>query len=416
MQVPLQCGIWDGDPSDPHGFVLAPYSFELTQTERDQLNSFSTHLYKCLAGVAKLVAIGEQAELGSGTAFEPMSQALRRDTNYQLPTSFPARLPYLCKVDVVKTAQGFQVVEIDATNPRSWGYSIMGRQLAQTINPGALLLPGVVEALSKFSILKRTGAVTFLYGDTQRFYNREFRVFASAMKDAGVDVHVVNEREVVIRNNQLATTHGESLPHTLVDLPAMNRNPALIDWLKQATIDDQVRYLVPPQYFLAAKNTMGLLSNAVLDPRVEALLNCLVNPASLAALREFLPETWMVDKTFPDDWADTICEKPQNWALKRSVSSGAKGVWLGDDEGFEEAFRVARKQPGSHILQAMAEPLQHSISYYDPDGSLQQADDWQLRLTLYCSPRRVEDIAITARRSRLVHGATDAILAGTVLV
>lgn len=144
LELVAQTGIWNGSATDPHQFVLSPFTYEISEGRLNTLNEFSRNLHACMHTVTRAVAIGENQSLGAGTVFGDFAKATKAGTPYNLPTLYPNRIPFLCKVDMVEDEDGsLRAVEIDATNPRSWGYSILGRQLAQAIKPEAKLRPGV---------------------------------------------------------------------------------------------------------------------------------------------------------------------------------------------------------------------------------------------------------------------------------
>ena len=416
LELVAQTGIWNGSATDPHQFVLSPFTYEISEGRLNTLNEFSRNLHACMHTVTRAVAIGENQSLGAGTVFGDFAKATKAGTPYNLPTLYPNRIPFLCKVDMVEDEDGsLRAVEIDATNPRSWGYSILGRQLAQAIKPEAKLLPGVVNLLTNFGPIKKLGAITFLYGHTQRFYLPEFLLFAKSMRQAGVDVKVACETEVTVCADGIYWRDGNKLPELLVDFPPMNRNAGLIAWLKQAYLDDRVRFVIPPSYFLASKATLTVLSAGQYDRNFEAVKH-MVQPhhSPQRKICRYVADTAMVESGV---WGniESAGENSADWVLKRCVSSGAKGVWVGGEEGFEEALLDATESPGQFVLQKQIQTKTHTLSHFQA-GELLESDGWRLRLTVYCSPRGVADIAITARQGKLVHGATDAILTGTVVV
>jgi hypothetical protein len=89
------------------------------------------------------MGIAERADLYPSTSgYTNLRRNLSLGTAYQLPNNQPAKLPMLRKCDLVVGANDrLWLAEIDATNPRSWGYSLIGRAIVQALDPQTELLP-----------------------------------------------------------------------------------------------------------------------------------------------------------------------------------------------------------------------------------------------------------------------------------
>lgn len=412
-------GIWQGDQRYSHTFLLSPNAFELSAEQRRSLDRLAHDLQECLFGVSAIMGIAEQADLYPSTSgYTNLRRSLSLGTAYQLPNNQPAKLPMLRKCDLVVGTDGqLWLAEIDATNPRSWGYSIVGRSIVQTLDPQAQLLPGVAPIIAKWLSRQGVGAVTFLYGDTQRFYRPEFEIIASELDQLGIKMVVINESEVVVKDDCLLDGRsGEVLPEWLVDMPAMNRNKPLIDWLRSQIDRQQAKFLIPPKYFLGSKALLAMLSNPLRDQQLEHLLLSQIRCDTLERVRRFIPPAIVVGNKLTDSQLANFTSYHPT-VLKAAVSSGMKGVVFSDEPGFAQALKVARNSKGSAILQHVASGRVFYWDAHDPvaERKLEPAE-WQLRLTAYLSYTAVEDIAVTACMDKAVHGGSKAILTGTKLV
>lgn len=416
MEVVDTSGIWNGEQRKTHAFQLSPNVFELSGQRKAELDELAVAINDCLAGISRIVAIGEQVDLcSSQSSYRLFIKALKAGLPHKLPTNRPKTLPILRKCDLlVGEDDKIWIAEIDATNPRSWGYSVLGRGISRCIAPDSPMLPGVAPYIARELKQRKTVEVTFLYGDTQRFYRPEFDIIAHELKEYGITMTPVNETEVRVKDGQL--THfrsGELLSHTLVDLPPMNQNGELISWLKQATITGEVQYLVAPKYFLAAKTMLGLLSNPEGDEDIESLLRSQISAGSLSTLRTHLPRTWIIGQT----WTAPVLSPDTEYVLKRSVSSGMKNIFFSSEGSFEAAMTAASlEKNGANVLQEEIPNQPFVWETFDRNGRLGEAQTHFLRLTAYMSRQAVEDIAITACTSKRVHGGKSAIITGTVLV
>ncbi|MCC7289179.1 hypothetical protein IT414_02190 [bacterium] len=410
-----ETGIWNGEQERSHAFQLSPDVYELGSDQLNQLNQLAPAIDEVLGGISRIVAISEQPDLcGKMLPYGRIGNTLKQGTPYKLPNNRPRNLPILRKCDLLIDEQGhIWLAEIDATNPRSWGYSIIGRRICQVLRPEAAQLPGVAAYIAAECRRRRIDAVTFLFGDTQRFYEPEFAIIARELKLLGIEMAVINELQVDVHSGVMRHARtGEVLPPTLIDMPPMNYNKPLIDWLRAGLKSGTLQCLISPKHFLASKSLLGVVSNAVGDPAIEALVRSQISESALRVVRSHLPMTHIIGR----DWTTPQLSNHHGLVLKQSVASGMRGIYFGDEPEFGEALLAASRQRGANILQREVTNRRFAWQRFDERGQLDPPGEWQLRLTAYFSRTGVEDIAITARPNKAVHGAKDAILTGTVLV
>jgi len=416
MQATIQeTGIWSGERVRTHAFQVSPSVFELSAEQRAELDELAIATDEALTGISRIMAISERSDLyGPAAPYAKVGSTLKLGTPYKLPNNRPRNLPILRKCDLLIDEQGhIWIAEIDATNPRSWGYSIIGRRLSECVRPGAEMLPGVAAFIASECKRRKVSELTFLFGNTQRFYEPEFRIIARELKQLGINMVVIDEVDVDVSTGAMRHARsGEMLPTTLIDFPFMNRNKSLIDWLRAGVMDGSQQFLVPPKHFLASKALLGVLSNAGGDPAIETLLRSQISEAALVCIRTHLPMTRIIGK----GWDVPDLGDYRGMVLKQAVSSGMRNIYFGGEPEFNEALTAASRERGAHILQAEVSNRQYDWRRFDATGQLLPTERWQLRLTAYFSRSGVEDIAITARTDRAVHGSKDAIITGTVLV
>lgn len=414
--IVYETGLWHGGRRDSHGFVLSPEAFELPAADVGELDALAKSVHNCLLGVSRLMAIAANSALhGSSDGYSQLYRALTKGSAYKLPTVRPANIPLLAKVDLMVDRHGcYKIAEIDATNPRSLGYSVLGRKLVSHLMPSSRQLPGVVEYLANHLHSQKTTEITFLYGDTQRFYEPEFRILAQALALCGIAMKVINETEVAVRDGVAVVRRtGESLPGWYMDLPLMNKNPELIKWLREMASQSAIQFVVPPKHFLSSKALLAMLSNPGGDRRLEALLETQIAESDLGRVRQALPTTWLMHPGVGE-----IALSPSGHVLKRVVASGMKGVWLAGDPGFDEALQASttKAEEGNYVLQARVLGRELAWTTLSAPAQAERHADYQLRLTAYCTREGLKDLAVTACRGPRVHGGKAAILTGTVIV
>ncbi len=414
----MATGIWDeGRRHGSHSFLLSPDVYRISADWMVELDELAKAVQRCLLGVSRLVAIASDSSLHNPSdAYGLLYQRLTRGAPYNLHALRPANIPLLCKVDLMVDRDGnFKIAEIDATNPRSWGYSVIGRRLCALASPESQMLPGVIAYLAKHLSRQNAKEVCFLYGHTQRFYAPEFAIVAGELKSFGIQMTVIDEIDVVVKPDHLLDAKsGAVLPEWFIDFPMMNRNKPLIDWLKGAARERRVEFVIPPKHFLSSKAVLATLCKSGGDASSERLLLTQIAEGDLFLVRHYLPPTRLVAKgEAPGDIRSRVAERPH--LLKACVSSGMKGVVFSDEAGFEQTLETALNQNGGYVLQQEVNGLPHRFGVYGPNGTLAETHDWFVRLTGYFSRDGLQDIAVSACRDKRVHGGTQAIVTGTVI-
>ena len=391
-------GLWDdGRRTGSHSFLLSPKVYEISAAQRAELDELCRAIQRALLGLSRLVGIAGDNSLSGGLgAYNDLYRRLTRATPYGLSTLRPSNLPILAKVDLMVDAAGqFKIAEIDATNPRSWGYSLVGRAICAAVDDEALLLPGVIPFVAAHLRRARADSVMFLYGETQRFYAPEFAIAADALKELGINMEVAVETAVVPPVGY----------DWLVDLPLMNRNKALIKYLVAAARDRSVQFLIPPKHFLSSKAVLAILSTP--DEATRHLLATQIESRDLELIGRYLPRTRAA--------SPELVASPQGLVLKRTVASGMKGVAFTNDVSFAALRAQATVHPHLFVLQAEVNQRPYDWPVYAPGGVLETTPGWYVRLTAYAARTGLQDLAVTLRRDKRVHGSTDAVVTGTVL-
>jgi hypothetical protein len=320
-------------------------------------------------------------------------------------------MPLLLKVDMMLDLQGnFWIAEVDATNPRSWGYSVLRHRIAKLIAPEDQQAQGVVPYLA--AKLKTSGIseLTFLYSYDKRFYVPDFEILRAELAAHGIIMTVVSELDISIQRNGLIDTRtGQALPGMMVELPPLRRNGGATRWLSSAACDRRLRFLIPPKHYLSSKAMLAVLGNPCGDLAVEEALLSQIAGTDIALIRRFIPPTFTILQ------ATSLPERTAHM-LKSRFSSGAKGVWFPDDEAYASAVIAARERPHDFVFQHFVVQLPHTWPVYTPLGELAHSDGWRLRITGYASDCGMQDYGVTARQNTWrIHGQPDAIQTGTVI-
>jgi hypothetical protein len=109
----------------------------------------------------------------------------------------------------------------------------------------------------------------------------------------------------------------------------------------------------------------------------------------------------------------------KKYVLKESISSGMKGIFFSDEDGFEEVLSRASATKANWILQEEVVNRPQRFSWFENgagrEAELQTADDWLMRVTVHYVNRKLADGIVTARRNRAVHGATDCLQLGVIV-
>ena len=404
----LDSGLWDNGRKVSHGFILSPDVYVLAKDKQKEFEKIGLALYDCLAGLGKIAAMTVNSKISSGRAWEMIKRVLRTG----IPKSYrdiqvlcPNFLPYICKVDFIEGIDGrFWITEIDGYNKHGLGYSTLAAKITKAIQPKAKIFPGVAEVISQAikRLNEKANELVLLYANQERFYLPEFSILQQELNNYGINLFVASEDEFKIKKS-----------HWLfIDFPLLS-NLKLKESLIQLYQKREINFLIPPKPFFSSKAVLALLKNDIQDKELETILKSQIPLSSLEKIREYIPETYIINKREKEDYWRKLSQSGQ-FIIKETFSSGSKGIVFPDESNFNQVLKKACCSGYSFILQKRIINASNKFSYFTDSGELEQ-DKWYSRFTVHFAHKQVANMIITARKNKRVHGALDCLQIGVTL-
>ncbi len=410
-------GIWRG--GENHTFILSPSVYQVTSSEKVELEKLGQALYDCLGGLGRITTIAFNPKLHHSNAWNKISKIL----GMEIPNVYreimllkPSSVPMICKVDLMKSKDGrYFIAEIDGHNKHGLGYSTLAARLRRILYPEARSFPGVAASLANGVQRLGKDGITLLYSDRERFYLPEFEILKSGLADLGVRTTIASENDMTIDSGgNLGMKGGEKADGLFVDFPFLFSNQPLNVRLAELYAEGGVEFLIPPKPFFGSKASLALMKNEERDEDLEAILRSQIPSPSLELLRRYIPQTYLIHKGEKKSyWSGKMNGTP--FIIKESVSSGMKGVVFKGDSEFEKTLDLASQSFYRFILQEEICNSPQRFSYFSKEGNFLE-EDWFMRITVHYSMRSVADIIVTARRDKKVHGAPDSLQLGTIIL
>ncbi|MCH8986881.1 hypothetical protein IIA94_01795, partial [Patescibacteria group bacterium] len=350
-----ESGYWKGERRHTHRYILSP---DIVELERACFDELAPVIHDCLSGFSVIAAIASTPVLQNGRTWGEIAKTITASFKGipkfcdRFDVLKPMLIPSVIKVDLMMDSDGhFWIAEIDAYNPRGIAYAELIRATQRITTPDAKLLPGVVPLLVE-EITRRFGKVqhiVFLYSDIERWYLPSLEFLRSRFAQYGIDLIVVNEIEVEVQECNLTIPNLKKAPYLFMIFPTLDKNLLLKEALAALYRAGEIDFIIPPKPFLSSKAMLALLSNTVQDPKMEAILRSHIKDDSLTKIRKYIPETILVRKSTINQ-CNEMTERSQT-VLKRTVSSGMKGVYFSSDPTFWEVYQRAGQSHGSFVLQ-----------------------------------------------------------------
>lgn len=416
----VKSGLWNGGAGN-RNFLMSPSVYELPRHRAVELENLGKAVKICFAGINQMTIAMDEHGNGHSPAWRVVRAILNNGvskTLRSLQKLNPEEESMITKIDLMEDDSGnFQIAEIDGYNPRGMGYSTLAARLSKIASTsGNERLPGVAKSLSEQLKAQGDNKLTFLYADQERFYKPEFLIFKEEMQEFGVEVEVTSELDFHL--------NGQSR-NLLVVFPPLYKNSSLSVELAERYRNGNVSFLIPPKPYLGSKSVLALLKNEEKNEDLENILRNYIPESSLATIRQFIPQTFLVGKVAGKmqgksalnltGWQDAIVAEPNKFVLKKSVSSGMKGVFFSDDDKFESTLQEAANSQGHFVIQREVSQLNRHFEYFVSPSEV-VSGTWHTRVTAHIIGSELADIVVTARQDKQVHGATDCLQLGTVLV
>lgn len=397
-----------------HKFCLSPDVYQITKDGNEQLRQIGEACIECLTGIGRVATIAANSDLAKMPAWRMIHRALWNGVPsiYQASAvKRPNSIPGSLKVDLIEGQDGkFWIAEIDGYNERGLGYGTLISKMRDIIDPNADTLPGIGPLYAKMvKRFKRGDEILLIYARKERFYLPEFTLFAEELRQYGITLLVASEEEVC------ATIQGFSVRGRLVDTtllvyhPFIHYNEALNKALAKRYLSGQIDFILPPKPFFGSKAVLAILRNDENDPLLESALRSQIPGSALETIREYIPQTYLIHKNM--SWNQDI----GNFVLKKTIASGMKGTFFPEDEGFAKLFEQAQANDFSFVLQREIQQKSQDYRYFTPEGG-QETVRCFMRVIAFYIGRELAEIDVTALPRKAVHGATDSIFLGGVLV
>ena len=373
QQYLVGCGYWGTETLRArNACTLTPCALALSRDALNGLDQLARQTYAALASTQQRIhALATARSLtNADAAFVKLARRAARDL---LAPGECELVPPVVKLDCVITDGSFKVVEVDAYNPRGYGYLALLNALVPT---GKRAGGGIAE-LAKRMRAQSDGAWRFLVPEYERYYEPGYRILCAALAAEGIDAICVRESELVDGADLDMATFV--IPDTLHELPALRT--ALMGRYREGCLTT----FYPPCAYLGTK----------------ALL-----PTIAAEASGYVPKTALVSRMH-----DPRAAFSGETLLKGVVSSGMKQVLFSDEDGdaFERAYLDARQQKTPQwVIQEAVSQAPIPVTVFGEDGARRVAP-YYLRVIAYATRDGLLGAEVTGRPDRRVHGAPDCV-------
>ncbi|HEY4496529.1 MAG TPA: hypothetical protein VI432_00045 [Candidatus Paceibacterota bacterium] len=344
--------------SDPkYRFLFGPRGFLIDRRDLDEL----TRLAKISTTFLKNADEFYQHEMARGNSH--LASILQHGIPRKyVPLTLKEGLPQTFMIDTMWTANGWRIVEIDATNRNGLGYPLVMRHLYN--------LPNVWKGNDRQWQEAGFGETIQVMTHHCRFYEPYYRYFLEAIKG-----NLITETEI---NNRLPEIQAAS---SLLDMPIFHQGSFVESLLQVAKV---ALIGIPPKHHLSSKAILSLPWE--------------VKEFFADGVCEFLPETRLLRNStpFPVD----------EFFVKFLQSGGAHGTFYNDQIQFE---RLRNKRPRA-IWQNALPITKRLIEFLDEDNILKVSESF-IRLSIYVTPQgEIVDADVTASNEIIVHGGNRSIM------
>jgi len=329
------------------------------------------------------------------------------------------QLPIFARCDLMsvlstgKHSPLFQIAEVEGDKTHGMGY------YDGFIHKNSLDITGDINGQTFSEAVKMCvgdEVVVLLVGDKELFYLPEMKsLLLPEAISQGLNLVVATE-------DQLELTQDEEMPieaggvkaRWMVNIPELNPDGLLVKPevgknLYNLYADGSISCLIPPNRFLGNKALMGIVSNGLNDPKLDRWIEGYFK-WELGPMRHFFPITIMVTKENVAQVIEILQSQPGDWVIKKTVSSGAKGVSLGDDTAQRTRMMAELSAaPFNYILQKKVEQSTRSFWHADPTTMDLLYSPMYTRTELYTQFGDPLTVGVTARASKAVHVQHDAI-------
>ena len=262
-----------------------------------------------------------------------------------------------------------------------------------------------LRAFNYFAMVKRYGGVP-LITKQQKLDDPKDELYPARNSEREIYDFIISEME-------LSSSHLQD--GLFLDLPFLYERAFLYSEIIDSYKNGKIKFIIPLKPFFGSKGVLALLKNSTKDFYLESILQSFIKASSLAFVRKYIPETFLIGKEAMKIISVEKIISGKRYVLKEAISSGMKGVYFSDEINFKETLEIACNAKMNWVLQEEVLNQPQTFSFFDNGASLCSAKDWFMRITTHYVNRNLADIIITARRDRAVHGAKDCLQIGTVI-
>lgn len=423
-------GIWSSEEFKfkRYRLRLSPDLFPLTESAYQELARINRLMYQKGGFLEGMINVYEASSDPKLTGF-PLWGLLYRVLRQGVPKSEKGILlnkdkitPAVIRIDLAESSDSsFKIMEVEGDKTHAFGYST----IADIIRGQELLLPGIISRFAELTeVFETNGPVLLVVGQQERFYEPELTAFCNlATQETGTKFVMVPERMLKIDENGLYPEKDNPRSRLLINLPILTPGGPSGTKVNQKRIlkeyqAGRIVCLIPPKRFLGNKALLGIVSNCDGNPELERIVREFVSLDALAQLREVIPDTAIIWTKNQEFWRNEFTKNPNDWVIKKTVSSGMKGVGLPSDPDRQLSMLAeAERKPGQYIIQRKVIQKKRIFSFAEPEDLDQvQRREMYTRIELFASSNGPASVLTTAREDTAVHGAPDAIQISAKLI
>ncbi|SLM46595.1 conserved protein of unknown function [Nitrospira japonica] len=378
--------------------------------------------------------------------------------SYSRMKRFRDLLPAVIRPDVIPTADGMVITELDSVPGGIGLTACLSRAYADNgfLNPEDPSSPATMRLvggrdgmIDGFGAMlthlrgSREGCTAVVVSDEAKDYRPEMTWMTARLSERGIETRCVQPRDVRFTEGTLRIVDGDrEQPIALMyrffelfDLPNIPKS----ELIQYAAKKDWVTVTPPYKPALEEKSAFALLHH----PMLRSFWRRELREDTWLHLTTVMPRTWLLDPapvppqaTIPGlsigdraitNWRDLLSatQKERHFVIKPSGFSelawGSRGVSIGHDlpqsewaTAIDEALAAFPRTP--YILQEFHKGRQYHLEYYDPASGEMRQMAGRARLSPYyfVAGEKVELAGILATvcpaDKKIIHGMKDAIL------
>ena len=388
----------DVHPDSNTSWRISPEPFRISESDFAWFEALGPHLLNFYRACNLLYSqsvrgiqpawVAEYLEIGKPEAV----------IQYGRMNRFKTQLPGVLRPDILPTAEGMAITELDSVPGFIGATGCLGRLYARLgyaiIGGSDGMVNGYAEMIRSLA-KKEDPTLAIVVSDESEDYRAEMVWLADALCEVGVEACAVKPHEVIFTEDGLLVEYGNAKCsvdvlyrfYELFDLPNIPKSELMFYSAKKRT----VVMTPPPKAYLEEKLCLALFHHPTLQPFWKRQLG----KRSYPFLQVAIPETWIMDArplppyaVIPNlevegvavtDWRQlgAVSQRQRELVIKPSGFSelawGSRGVAIGHDlptETWETVIEDSLESFEStpHVLQRFHTAKRVRMQYYDFDA------------------------------------------------